>query len=69
MRYLKANPQVCEEMGKRGRKLYEEKYNWGIMKQRLIEVYQDLLFENDAERGSDMIKLYRNSGGGASINH
>lgn len=42
VRRLASNPQLCEEMGKRARKLYDEKYNWGIMSKRLLEIYSNL---------------------------
>lgn len=42
VRALASNPQLCEEMGERARKLYDEKYNWGIMSKRLLDVYKNL---------------------------
>ena len=42
IKYLVTNPDKCEEMGIRARKLYDEKYNWRIMSQRLLEIYKSL---------------------------
>lgn len=42
VRSLANNPLLCEEMGKRARKLYDEKYNWGIMSKRLLDIYRSL---------------------------
>lgn len=42
IRTLKANPQICDEMGKKARKLYEEKYRWSTMKERLMDLYDEL---------------------------
>lgn len=36
------NPIYREELGKNGRKLYEEKYSWEISKKRLIEMYNEV---------------------------
>lgn len=43
IRYLKANPSKCKKMGERARKLYEEKYNWGIMSSILLNAYKEIL--------------------------
>ena len=37
------NSNLCSVMGKKGRKLYEEKYSWKIMKDRLLDVYKELI--------------------------
>jgi glycosyltransferase involved in cell wall biosynthesis len=39
---LKDNPQLCKELGKNGRRAYEEKYNWSIMEKRLLNLYREL---------------------------
>jgi len=36
---LKNDPVLCQRLGKNSRKAYETKYNWGIMEERLLEVY------------------------------
>lgn len=40
---LLKNEDLCMEMGKRGRKLYDEKFKWSIMKNRLLETYCSIL--------------------------
>jgi glycosyltransferase involved in cell wall biosynthesis len=37
---LKNNPQLCDKLGKNGRKAYENEYSWDIMKNRLINDYK-----------------------------
>lgn len=39
LEYLINNEKICREMGKRARKLYEEKFNWKTMKDRLLKIY------------------------------
>ena len=41
--YILDNPEEAEQMGKRGRKAVEEKYNWDNEKGKLLELYADLL--------------------------
>jgi len=41
--YILAHPDKADEMGKRGRRLVEEKYNWEKESNKLIRIYQDLL--------------------------
>lgn len=36
---LKDNPGLCQQLGANGRKAYEQRYNWEIMRQRLIELH------------------------------
>lgn len=40
---LRDNPELCKRLGENGRKAFVEKYNWGIMEQRLYKAYQKLL--------------------------
>ncbi len=40
--YLKNNPQIAAEMGKNGRKAFEEKYNWQREEKKLIELYNTI---------------------------
>lgn len=42
LEYLVNNPEICEEMGKNARRLYENEYKWEIMKERLIELYNEI---------------------------
>ncbi len=42
IRYLNENPQVALEMGKNGRKAFEEKYNWQIEEKKLIALYNEI---------------------------
>jgi len=39
---LKENPSLCRRLGKNGREAYEKKYNWGIMEEQLLKVYEGL---------------------------
>ena len=41
--YLKEHPEKAEEMGRNGRKAAEEEFNWGVMEQRLLKVYDSVL--------------------------
>lgn len=41
--YLVANPEVAKQMGQRGRKAIEEKYNWSVEEQKLLKLYEGLL--------------------------
>ena len=40
--YLLKNLDVAKEMGKRGRKAVEERYNWQIESKKLLKVYNSL---------------------------
>lgn len=40
--YLVTNPQIAEKMGRNGQLAVNEKYNWGIEEQKLLELYQSL---------------------------
>ena len=39
---LKNNPQLCRQLGNNGRKAYEQFYNYNIMKERLLTLYEEL---------------------------
>jgi glycosyltransferase involved in cell wall biosynthesis len=39
---LKENPELCQQLGVNGRKAYEQRYSWEIMKHRLISLYQEV---------------------------
>ena len=41
--YLLDNPEEAEEMGKRGRKAVEEKYNWPVEEKKLLKIYDDII--------------------------
>jgi glycosyltransferase involved in cell wall biosynthesis len=43
---LRDNPQLCKRFGENGRKAFVEKYNWGIMEQKLYKIYESLLPNN-----------------------
>jgi len=43
IKYLLDRPELCEEMGKNGRRAVEEKYNWEREKVKLLELYSHLL--------------------------
>jgi glycosyltransferase involved in cell wall biosynthesis len=40
---LRDNPELRKRLGDNGRKAFVEKYNWGIMEQKLYDVYEKLL--------------------------
>ncbi len=40
---LKNDPGLCKQLGENARKAYDEKYNWQIMEQRLLDLYNKLL--------------------------
>ena len=42
VRYLKSHPDFCYLCGQKARRLYEEKYNWAIMRKRLLEAYNNI---------------------------
>ena len=42
---LRDNPELCEELGANARKAYEGRYSWGIMEQRLVDLYRELTGE------------------------
>ena len=39
---LKNNPELREELGRNGRRAYEDRYSWQIMEQRLLDAYRQL---------------------------
>lgn len=41
--WIVENPKQAKEMGERGRKLVNEKYNWGKEKRTLLELYSNLM--------------------------
>jgi glycosyltransferase involved in cell wall biosynthesis len=43
LQYLISHPDVRKKMSNNGRKAFEEKYNWNLMEERLLRVYQRLL--------------------------
>jgi glycosyltransferase involved in cell wall biosynthesis len=40
---LKADPQLREILGNNGRKAYEEKYNWKLMENKLLNAYNNII--------------------------
>lgn len=42
IRKLLGNPQLRNEMGRKAKALFNEKYNWGKMEQILFDAYEDL---------------------------
>jgi glycosyltransferase involved in cell wall biosynthesis len=42
IKYLKENPQTAIEMGKNGRRAFEEKYNWQVEEKKLLQLYNSL---------------------------
>jgi len=43
LQYLISHPEVRNKMGENGRKAFEKKYNWNLMEERLLKLYQKLL--------------------------
>jgi len=43
VRTLRDNPSLAREMGRRGRKLYEEKFSWDLMERKLIQLYRCII--------------------------
>jgi len=37
---LKNDPQLCKQLGLNGRRAYEQKYSWAIMRERLLALYK-----------------------------
>lgn len=42
---LLSNPQVCKEMGKKGKRLIEEKFTWDKIASQMLEIYERILRE------------------------
>ncbi|MBD3726996.1 MAG: glycosyltransferase family 1 protein, partial [Moraxella osloensis] len=42
IQYLIDNPVEAEQMGKNGRQAVEQKYNWTIEEQKLLDLYAGL---------------------------
>ena len=42
LKYLKANPDMCREIGIRARNLYEKNYRWSLMAEKLLKTYETL---------------------------
>ena len=41
--YLVSNPEIAKQMGRNGKRLIKEKYNWKIEEEKLLELYRDIL--------------------------
>ncbi len=39
---VKENPEMADEMGRKARDIYEKKYKWSVMKQKLLDLYKDI---------------------------
>jgi colanic acid/amylovoran biosynthesis glycosyltransferase len=48
LQYLLKHPELWPEMGKRGRRLVEEKYDINVLNSRLVKIYDALLTDNKA---------------------
>lgn len=42
IKYLFDNPDIAKQMGENGRKIVEDKYNWGVEEKKLIDLYRSL---------------------------
>jgi glycosyltransferase involved in cell wall biosynthesis len=40
--YLLNNPKKAEKMGKKGQKAFEDKYNWKVESEKLLEIYKNI---------------------------
>jgi glycosyltransferase involved in cell wall biosynthesis len=40
---LKDNPALRKRLGEKGRKAFLEKYNWGVMEEKLLKIYSNLM--------------------------
>ena len=40
---LRDDPQLCRKLGNNGRNAFLQKYNWGKMEQKLLEIYKNLV--------------------------
>ncbi|HHY53746.1 MAG TPA: glycosyltransferase family 4 protein [Clostridiales bacterium] len=49
IRYLLEHSEEAKEMGENGRKAVEEKYNWETESKKLLQVYRELLQEDQTE--------------------
>ncbi|MBN1594254.1 MAG: glycosyltransferase family 4 protein [Candidatus Coatesbacteria bacterium] len=50
---LASNPERIASMGEVGRKLFEEKYNWSMEETKLLDLYDSLSENSEAEAGRD----------------
>ncbi len=39
---LKDDPKLCRQLGANGRRAYEQRYSWEIMRQRLLKLYHEI---------------------------
>ncbi|MCC6004034.1 MAG: glycosyltransferase family 4 protein [Thermofilum sp.] len=44
---LKADPLLKEELGKNGRRAYEQKYSWKLMEAKLLRIYNSLIEKDE----------------------
>jgi len=49
IRYLLEHSEEAKEMGENGRKAVEEKYNWETESKKLLQIYRELLQEDQTE--------------------
>ena len=49
LRLLKEHPERSEQLSRNGRKVFEERYNWGVDEARLYALYDDILEEKNHE--------------------
>jgi glycosyltransferase involved in cell wall biosynthesis len=47
---LRDNSELCRQLGLNGRRAFEQKYNWIIMEQRLLKLYDSLSVKHEHER-------------------
>ena len=44
------NPELCKEMGDRGKRLVMEKYTWDKVADKMIGVYEKILSSRDIDK-------------------
>lgn len=49
LRLLRDHPERAEELSRNGRRVFEERYNWGVDEARLYALYDDVLEEKNHE--------------------
>lgn len=43
IKYLQSHPEIAREMGRNGKRMVTEKYNWKAEEKKLIQLYKDIL--------------------------
>ena len=51
------NPKLMKEMGERGRKAVENKYNWNVEGTKLLELYSEISNRNTSAHNNNIERL------------